>query len=126
MKTLTKAEEEVMHILWDLDRALVRDILGRLPDPKPAYNTVSTVVRVLEKKGFVGHKAYGTTYEYFPLITKKEYTKFHFGEFMEKYFNNSFSQLATFFSKENKLSMQELEEIMNELRKNIDDKNKES
>ena len=126
MKTLTKAEEEVMHILWNLDRALVRDILGRLPDPKPAYNTVSTVVRVLEKKGFVGHKAYGTTYEYFPLITKKEYTKFHFGEFMEKYFNNSFSQLATFFSKENKLSMQELEEIMNELRKNIDDKNKES
>ncbi|NPA37520.1 MAG: BlaI/MecI/CopY family transcriptional regulator [Chlorobi bacterium] len=123
MKTLTKAEEEIMHILWELERGLVRDVLDRLPEPKPAYNTVSTVIRVLEKKGFVGHKAYGTTYEYFPLITKKEYTKFRFGEFMEKYFNNSFSQLASFFSKENKLSMQELDEIMNELKKNIDDKN---
>ncbi len=123
MKTLTKAEEEVMHILWDLERGLVRDVLEKLPDPKPAYNTVSTVIRVLEKKGFVGHKAYGTTYEYFPLISKEEYTKFRFGEFMEKYFNNSFSRLASFFSKENKLSMQELEEIMNELRKNVDNKN---
>ncbi len=122
MKTLTKAEEEIMHILWDLEKGLVRDVLDRLPDPKPAYNTVSTVIRVLEKKGFVGHKAYGTTYEYFPLITKKEYTKFRFGEFMEKYFNNSFSQLASFFSKENDLSMHELEEIMKELRKNVDDK----
>ena len=126
MKTLTKAEEEVMHILWSLNRALVRDILERLPEPKPAYNTVSTVVRVLEKKGFVGHKAYGTTYEYFPLISKEEYTKFHFGKFLEKYFNNSFSQLASFFSKENKLTMQELDEIMKELRKNIDEKEDKS
>ena len=122
MKTLTKAEEEVMHILWNLERALVRDILEKLPEPKPAYNTVSTVVRVLEKKGFVGHKAYGTTYEYFPLITKKEYTKFHFGEFMEKYFNNSVSQLASFFTNENRLSMNELQELMNEIKKGIDNK----
>jgi len=126
MKTLTKAEEEVMHILWDMKKGLVRDVLNRLPEPKPAYNTVSTVIRVLEKKGFVGHKAYGTTYEYFPLIAKEDYTKFRFGEFLEKYFNNSFSQLASFFSKENKLTMQELDEIMNELRKNIDNKNNRS
>ena len=70
MKTLTKAEEQLMHILWELETALVRDILEKLPDPKPAYNTVSTVIRVLEKKGFVNHKSYGTTHEYFPLITK--------------------------------------------------------
>ncbi len=126
MKTLTKAEEEIMHILWELERTLVRDILERLPEPKPAYNTVSTVVRVLEKKGFVGHKAYGTTYEYFPLITKKEYTKFHFGEFMEKYFNNSVSQLASFFTNENKLTMTELQELMNEIKKGIDNKEEKS
>jgi len=122
MKTLTKAEEEVMQILWNLERGLVRDILKKLPEPKPTYNTISTVVRVLEKKGFVDHKAYGTTYEYFPLITKKEYTKFHFGEFMEKYFNNSVSQLASFFTNENKLSVNELEELMNEIKKGIDKK----
>jgi predicted transcriptional regulator len=119
MKTLTKAEEQVMHVLWDLKKALVHDILDQLPEPKPAYNTVSTVIRVLEKKGFVDHKSYGTTYEYFPLVSKQEYTKFHFGEFMEKYFNNSFSQLASFFTKENKLSLDELEDLMNEVRKEI-------
>ena len=126
MKTLTKAEEEVMHILWNLERALVRDVLEKLPEPKPAYNTISTVVRVLEKKGFVDHKAYGTTYEYFPIITKKDYTKFHFGEFMEKYFNNSVSQLASFFTNENRLSINELEELMDEIKKGIDNKEDKS
>ncbi len=111
-----------MHILWELETALVRDILEKLPDPKPAYNTVSTVIRVLEKKGFVNHKSYGTTHEYFPLITKKEYTKFYFSEFMEKYFNNSFSQLASFFTKENKITMKELDEMMNEVRQEINEK----
>ena len=122
MKTLTKAEEEVMVILWDMERALVRDILERLPHPKPAYNTVSTVVRVLEKKGFVSHKSYGTTYEYFPLVPKEEYTKFRFRDLMEKYFNNSFSQLASFFTKEHDLSLQELEQIMQEVREEIQKK----
>ena len=122
MKTLTKAEEEVMVILWDMERALVRDILERLPDPKPAYNTVSTVVRVLEKKGFVSHKSYGTTYEYFPQVPKEEYTKFRFRDLMEKYFNNSFSQLASFFTKEHDLSLQELEQIMQEVREEIQKK----
>ncbi len=119
MKTLTKAEEQVMQILWDLDKGLVRDILAQLPEPKPAYNTVSTVVRVLEKKGFVSHKSYGTTHEYFPIISKKDYTKFYFGEFMEKYFNNSFKQLASFFTRENKLTLEELEDMMKEIRQEI-------
>ena len=120
MKTLTKAEEQVMQILWNLDRGLVRDILAQLPEPKPAYNTVSTVVRVLEKKGFVSHKSYGTTHEYFPLISKKDYTKFYFGEFMEKYFNNSFKQLASFFTRENKLTLEELEDMMKEIRQEME------
>ena len=115
MKTLTKAEEQIMHILWDLQRALVRDVLAKLPDPKPAYNTVSTVIRVLENKGFVSHKSYGTTHEYYALVSKKEYTKFRFGELMQKYFNNSFPQMASFFAKENKLSIRELEEMMREI-----------
>ena len=106
-----------MQELWSLKKAMVRDVLDQLPEPKPAYNTVSTVVRVLEKKGFVDHKSYGTTHEYFPLVSKEEYTKFHFGDFMEKYFNNSFSQLASFFTKENKITMKELEQMMDELRK---------
>ena len=122
MITLTKAEEQLMHILWEMETALVRDILEKLPDPKPAYNTISTVIRVLEKKEFVNHKSYGNTHEYYPLITKKEYTKFHFGGFMEKYFNNSFSQMASFFTKENKVTIKELDEMMNELRQEINEK----
>jgi BlaI family penicillinase repressor len=116
MITLTKAEEQIMHILWDLQRAVVRDVLAQLPDPKPAYNTVSTVIRVLENKGFVSHKSYGTTHEYYALVSKKEYTKFRFGELMQKYFNNSFPRMASFFAQENKLSIRELEEMMREIR----------
>ena len=119
MKQLTRAEEQVMQVLWELQKAYVRDILDKFSTPKPAYNTVSTVIRVLEKKGFVNHKSYGSTHEYYPIITKKEYTKFHFGEFMEKYFNNSFSQLASFFSQEQKISLSELEDMMKEIRKEV-------
>lgn len=119
MITLTKAEEQIMHILWDLQRAVVRDVLEQLPDPKPAYNTVSTVIRILENKGFVSHKSYGTTNEYYTLVSKKEYTKFRFGELMQKYFNNSFPQMASFFAKENKLSIRELEEMMREIRDDL-------
>lgn len=124
MKTLTKAEEQVMHVLWELEKAVVRDILERLPEPKPAYNTVSTVVRVLEKKGFIDHKSYGTTYEYYPLISKKEYTKAYFGDFMKKYFNNSFSKMASFFAQENDLDLQELEEMMEGIRNELDNRKK--
>ena len=112
MKRLTKAEEQVMQILWDLDRGLVRDVIDQLPAPKPAYNTVSTVIRVLEKKGFVDHKAYGTTYEYFPLIKKEEYTRVHFSDLMKNYFNNSFPEMAAFFARENNLSLDELQDMI--------------
>jgi predicted transcriptional regulator len=112
MKKLTKAEEEVMQILWELERGLVRDVIDRFPDPKPPYNTVSTVIRVLEKKGFVDHKAYGTTYEYFPLVNKEEYAKVHFNDFMKNYFNNSFPKMAAFFARENNLNMSDLEDVL--------------
>ena len=111
MKELTKAEEQIMQILWKLKNAFVNDILDQMEDPKPAYNTVSTIVRILEKKGFVGHKAYGKTHEYYPLISKKEYTKGFLKGFVSNYFENSYQALASFFTKENKLSLKEMEEI---------------
>ena len=89
MKKLTKAEEQVMQILWNLKEGLVKDVIKEFPDPKPAYNTVSTVIRVLEKKEFVDHKAYGNTYVYFPTVNKADYAGVHFMDFMKEYFNDS-------------------------------------
>lgn len=110
-----------MQILWKLGKGLVKDLLDEFPEPRPAYNTVSTIIRILEKKGFVDHKAYGNTYEYFPLVGKDEYAGFHFRDFMKNYFNDSFPRMAAFFASENNLSMEEMEEILkmtgNELKK---------
>lgn len=111
MKELTKAEEQIMQILWELEKGFVNDILEKFPIPKPAYNTVSTIVRILERKGFVSYKAFGKTHEYFPLVSKKEYTKSYFKGFMNNYFENSYQSLASFFTQENNLSIKELEEI---------------
>lgn len=111
MKELTKAEEQIMQVLWELEKGFVNDILAKLPEPKPAYNTVSTIVRILEKKGFVAHKAYGKTHEYYPLIAKKDYRGHVFKGFMHNYFGNSARQLVSFFSREKKMSLQELEEL---------------
>ncbi len=126
IRDLTKAEEQVMHILWEVDESIVRDLVDRFPDPKPAYNTVSTVLRVLEKKAFVDHKAYGTTYLYFPLVSKKEYSKFQFTNLIKNYFNGSFPKMAAFFAQENNLSIQELEEMMDMAKDELTDDNKES
>ena len=112
MKKLTNAEEEVMQILWELKTGFVKDVIDRMEDPKPPYNTVSTVIRILEKKEFISHKQYGNTYEYFPVVSKEEYAKVHFSDFMTNYFNNSFPRMAAFFARENNLTMKDLEEIM--------------
>lgn len=112
MKKLTKAEEQVMQILWQLDEGLVKDVMKRLPKPKPAYNTVSTVIRVLEKKGFVDHRAYGNTYVYYPVVGKEEYAGEHFMGFIRDYFNDSFPKMAAFFAKEKNLDLGEMEEIL--------------
>jgi len=125
MKELTKAEEQIMHVLWKLKKAFVKDIIDDLPEPKPAYNTVSTIIRILEKKGFVEHNAYGKTYEYFPAIEKKDYTKHYFKNFMQNYFGNSFKQLFSFFSKDNEISINEMEEMMRILEQQIHTKKEE-
>lgn len=116
---LTRAEEEVMQILWKIEKGMVHDLLEKFPEPKPAYNTVSTIVRILEQKGFVGHKAYGRTHEYFPVISKSDYTKSYFRNFVTNYFGNSYKSLASFFATEGKLSMKELEDIQQTINKEI-------
>jgi BlaI family transcriptional regulator, penicillinase repressor len=116
---LTKAEEQVMQILWDMKEGLVKDIRDSFDEPKPARNTVSTVVRVLEKKGFVGHKAYGNVYLYYPVVSKSDYSKSQLFGLMEGYFNNSFPAMATFFAREKDLSLKELEELLEDTRKEL-------
>ena len=111
VKELTKAEEQVMQILWQLKEGIVKDVLDKMPEPKPAYNTVSTVIRVLEGKGFIDHKAYGNSHVYFPLISGDEYKKFTFDKMMNNYFSNSYQSLVSFLVKEKNMSLQELEEI---------------
>ena len=121
-KRLTRAEEEIMLVLWDLEEGTIRDVMNKLDEPETPYTTVSTVVRVLEKKGIVGHKAVGTTYLYYPLLNRKEYLKGHLSGIVSNYFDGSFSRLAAFFAKENDLNLSELHkligEIENELKKN--------
>ena len=125
-RELTRAEEQIMHILWDKGTGLVHDILREFPDPKPAYNTVSTIIRILEQKGFVGHKAYGRTYEYFPLILKQDYTKTYFRSFVANYFGNSYKSLASFFTAEEKLNIHELEDIRQLIEEEIRKQKKDS
>ncbi|MBN8653451.1 MAG: BlaI/MecI/CopY family transcriptional regulator [Cytophagales bacterium] len=114
MKELTKAEDQIMQILWTIEKGFVKDIMDHLPEPKPAYNTVSTIVRILEKKGFVGYKAYGKTHEYFPLIAKENYTRFYLNNMVKGYFNGSFQNLVSFFAKEN-LNVSDIDKLMLEL-----------
>src|ERR1700744_6643387 len=111
IKELTKAEEQVMQILWQLKEAIVKDIIEQMPVPKPAYNTVSAVVRVLEGKGFIDHKAYGNSHVYFALISNEEYKKFTFDKMMKGYFSDSYQSLVSFIVDEKKLDVKELDEL---------------
>lgn len=110
-KELTKAEEQIMQILWQLEKAFVNDIITEMPEPKPAYNTVSTIVRILEKKEFVGHKAYGKSHEYYPLISKEKYKQSSLSKLVNDYFDNSYKQLVSFFADNKSVSKKELEEM---------------
>ncbi|MCZ4245198.1 BlaI/MecI/CopY family transcriptional regulator [Pedobacter punctiformis] len=112
MEELTKTEERIMQVLWKLQKAFVKDIIDELDDePKPPYNTISSIVRLLEKKGYVAYKAYGKTYEYYPAISKDEYAKTTFTKLFSGYFDNSVSNLISFMVKKENLSQQEIEEI---------------
>lgn len=119
-KELTKAELEIMKILWEGDKMFVNEILDKMPDPKPAYNTVSTFVRLLEKKGVVSHNSFGKSHQYYPLITKQQYTSTFMQGVMTNFFDNSLSQLFSFFSKNEELSIAEIEQIISLAKKAID------
>ena len=116
LKELTRAEDQVMQILWKLEKAFVRDIITDMPEPKPAYNTVSTIIRILETKGFVGHKAYGKTHEYYPLVTRERYMKFYLNNMIKGYFNGSFQNLVSFFAREHKMNAQDIEKLLREVK----------
>lgn len=118
MKELTKAEEQIMQILWELKRGFVKEIVDRLPDPKPAYNTVSTIVRILQDKGFVSHESFGKSHCYFPLINKETYTRKFLRHFIGNYFNDSFPQMISFFARQENIDLKELEEILQQLKEN--------
>ena len=112
IKELTRAEEQLMQILWQLEKGYVKDIIEELPEPKPAYNTVSTIIRILETKGFVDHVAYGKTHEYFPIISKEEYQNFATDKLMNGYFDNSVKHMFSYFVKKEKIDLKEADEIM--------------
>ncbi len=126
MKELTKAEEQVMQLLWRLEKAFVKDLMEEMPDPKPAYNTVSTIVRILEKKGFVGHNAYGKTHEYYPLLTRDEYTRSYMKKFMRNYFSGSFKEMVSFFAKEDNMSLSDFDHLMEDVKRDLENENPES
>lgn len=109
---LTKAEEQVMLILWEMGEGIVKEIRDQFKNPKPARNTVSTVIRVLEKKGFIGHKAYSNIHLYYPLIKKNEYSKSMLFTLVENYFDNSFPAMVSFYVRERDISVRELEELL--------------
>jgi len=117
MKQLTKAEEEIMQILWQLNEANVAGIIEEMPEPKPAYNTVSTIVRILESKDFVGHRKEGKGYIYIPLVEKETYSNQSMNKLMDSYFNGSFKSMVSFFVKKNDLDTKDLEAILKEINK---------
>lgn len=125
MKELTKAEEQIMQLLWKQEKAFVKDIIEQIPLPKPAYNTVSTIIRILERKGFIGHNAYGKTHEYFPLISRKEYTGKYMKNFMRNYFSGSFQEMVSFFAKEDNMSLSDLDDLMEDVKRDLENENPE-
>lgn len=115
MKQLTKAEEDIMQILWELQESNVADIIEKLPAPKPAYNTVSTIVRILESKGFVDYRKEGRNHIYFPKLKRSEYSNQSLNKLMDGYFQGSFKSMVSFFMKKNDVSIQDMEKIMKEI-----------
>jgi predicted transcriptional regulator len=116
-KQLTKAEEQIMQVLWDLEEASVKEVLEKLPEPKPAYNTVSTIIRILETKEFVNHRPIGRGFVYCPIIEKETYSNQSLHKLMNGYFDGSFKSMVSFFVKENKMDVSELESILKEVHK---------
>ncbi|WP_128547445.1 BlaI/MecI/CopY family transcriptional regulator [Larkinella soli] len=118
MEKLTAKEEEIMQVLWKMEQAFVKDMLPHFTDPPLHYNTVSTIVRNLEEKGYVGHRAFGNTHEYYPIITKEDYqNRFVLKKVVSEYFDNSYKNLVSYFARKDKISVDELKEIIHMIEK---------
>ncbi|GGI27703.1 BlaI/MecI/CopY family transcriptional regulator [Pedobacter mendelii] len=117
IKDLTKAEEQIMQVLWQLEKAFVKEVIDELPLPKPAYNTVSTIIRILETKGFIGHNAFGKAHQYYPLVSKEEYKRHATEKLLGNYFENSVESMFSFFVKEEKLDLSDVDEILKMINK---------
>lgn len=113
MTKLAKREEQIMQVFWDLQKAFIRDIILLLPDPKPHYNSVATIVKILEEKDFLDHETVGNIYQYFPVISREDYQKHAMKDLVSQYFDNSYPRMLAFFAKEQNLSEEELNEIVN-------------
>lgn len=114
MQKLTRAEEELMQRLWALEKAFLKDLIEAMPTPRPAQSTVATMLKIMETKGFVGHKAYGKSFEYFPVLSRKDYSKAYFGQYLNSYFGGSFKKMLHFFMEEDDLDLQTLDDLMRE------------
>ncbi|MBG6235164.1 putative transcriptional regulator [Pedobacter sp. CAN_A7] len=112
IKDLTKAEEQLMQIIWQIEKGFVKDVMDHLPIPKPAYNTVSTIIRILETKGFVAHEAFGKAHQYYPLISREDYRRYATSKLLDNYFENSVESMFSFFVKEEKLDLSDVDEIL--------------
>lgn len=124
MKELTKSEEQVMQYLWKLENCFLKDIVEQFPEPKPAYTTISTVIRVLVKKKFVGYRSFGKIHQYYPLVEKEDYTKSHVKSLMQGYFNNSVKEFVSFFANDDNININDLEEIKKIVNKEISERKK--
>ena len=117
MKELTKAEEQIMQVMWEIKQGFVKDVIAELPEPKPAYNTVSTIIRILEGKGFIDHEAFGTTHRYFPIVNIEDYKNFASEKLLNSYFGNSVEKMFSFFIKREKVDLKEADQILKLLEK---------
>lgn len=117
MQKLTNKEEEVMHILWKLEKAFVKDIMAEIKEDQPHYNTLSTIVRILEEKGFVSHSAFGNSHQYYPIVAIEDYRKRFMTTAIDNYFDSSYKNLVSFFAEEEKISADELREILDMIEK---------
>jgi len=112
MIKLAKREEQIMQVYWDLGKAFIKEVIPQLPDPKPHYNSVATMVKILEEKGFLGHETVGNTHCYFPVVSREDYQKHAMKDIVSQYFDNSYPRMLAFFAKEQNLSEKQLEEIL--------------
>ena len=118
IKELTRAEEQIMQVFWDLNEAFIKEVIPHLPDPKPHYNSVATIVKILEEKGFLGHDILGNLYQYHPVISREEYQKHAMKDIVSQYFDNSYPSMLAFFAKEQQLSEQEINELLHLIKNN--------